>query len=241
MSNIYNDGTYLAKNSDWHASDSVWKASQICRILEKNSIDVNSVCEIGCGAGEVLRLVQSGMQGSVTATGYDISPQAYKIFSSKTLQEDAQPPLRYVLGDLLADDLAEFELVLAIDVFEHVENYIGFLQELRSKAKYFVFHVPLDLSCQSVARPSKLSDIREAVGHLHYFTKDTALKTIEYSGYLIEDWFYTRGSLELPARGWKSNLANIPRRAISVFSEDISARILGGYSIMVLARSGQDS
>ena len=241
MNNIYEDGTYLKKNSDWHASDSAWKASQICSILEKNAIDVKNVCEIGCGAGEVLRLVQSGMQGSVTATGYDISPRAYKISSRKIPQENLQASLRYILGDLLADNSAEFELVLAIDVFEHVENYIGFLQKLRSKAKYFVFHVPLDLSCQSVARPSKLSDIREAVGHLHYFTKDTALKTIEYSGYSIEDWFYTCGSLELPARGWKSNFANIPRRAISVFSKDMSARIMGGYSIMVLARSGQES
>ena len=45
-----------------------------------------------------------------------------------------------------------FDLLLMLDVFEHVEDYIGLLRAVRSKAKQKLFHIPLDLSVQSVLR-----------------------------------------------------------------------------------------
>jgi len=45
-----------------------------------------------------------------------------------------------------------FDSLLCIDVFEHVEDYIGFVKTLKSKATYKIFHIPLDISVLSVIR-----------------------------------------------------------------------------------------
>ncbi len=50
----YNDGSYFAKHPTWDAEHSGWKAKNIKKILTKNNIDANKICEVGCGAGEIL-------------------------------------------------------------------------------------------------------------------------------------------------------------------------------------------
>jgi hypothetical protein len=78
--------------------------------------------------------------------------------------------------------------------------------------------------------------VRKSVGHIHYFTKETALATLTDTGYSILDYFYTGSYLELPNRGWKTNLLNIPRKFVFSFNKDLAARLLGGYSLLVLAQ-----
>jgi hypothetical protein len=131
---------------------------------------------------------------------------------------------------------AHFDIVMAIDVFEHVEDYFGFLRKLRGKAEYKIFHIPLELSVQSVLRSSIIIEGRKSVGHIHYFTKETALETLKDTGHEIIDYFYTGNSLELPNRGWKANLMKVPIRLAFFVNKDLAVRILGGFSLMVLAK-----
>ena len=55
MDSIYTNGTYLRNNPVWHADDSAWKAGHVATMLERHALAPQSVCEIGCGAGEFLR------------------------------------------------------------------------------------------------------------------------------------------------------------------------------------------
>ena len=125
---------------------------------------------------------------------------------------------------------------MAIDVFEHVEDYFSFLRKLKTKAKYKIFHIPLDLSVSTVLRSSPIIKSRQVVGHIHYFTKETALETLKDTGYEIIDYFYTSGSLELPNLGQKTNLLKIPRKLAFLVNKDLAVRLLGGYSLMVLTK-----
>ena len=228
---MYEDGTYLAKNPTWHTQDSAWKASKIAKLIEKNSLWPASLCEIGCGAGEVLNQLSIHLGSSIYFVGYEISPQAFDLCKDKSSAN-----LLFKFADLLQEDNAKFDIVIAIDVFEHVDDYLGFLRKLREKAKYKIFHIPLDLSVQSVLRSSPILKHRRTIGHLHYFTKETALATLRDTGYEIVDYFYTAGSLDLPNRGWKADLLKFPRRLAFRVNADFAVRVLGGYSLMVLAR-----
>ena len=226
---IYNDGTYLRNNPEWHADDSSWKASHIADILARNAVVPRTVCEIGCGAGEVLRSLAARLPVETRYTGYEISPQAHRLCRGKSSEN-----LQFRLANLLEEE-AYYDVAMAVDVFEHVENYFDFLRCLRRKARYKVFHIPLDLSALALVRGGPLLDIRRSVGHLHYFTKDTALAALEETGYRVVDWHYTSGRTELPNLGWKTRLLKVPREALFRVNADVAARTLGGYSLMALA------
>ena len=231
MINIYQDGTYHANNPTWGEEDSLWKAKQISRILRKNNIVPSTICEVGCGAGEILNCLASTYDADVFFSGYEISPQAHKICKKKEKQN-----LQFFLADLLVDREASFDVVMAIDVFEHVEDYFGFLRNFREKGRYKVFHIPLDLSAQAVLRCSPILRARESQGHIHFFTKETALATLKDTGYEVIDFFYTRGSLEIPNRGWRADLLKLPRRLLFSIQQDLAVRMLGGFSLLVLAK-----
>jgi SAM-dependent methyltransferase len=227
---IYTDGAYLEKNPLWHVDESPFKAKHILRMLQNNHLQPNSICEIGCGAGEVLKLLQQSMSDSCVFWGYDISPQALKMCESR-----ANEKLRFKLADLSQEEAAFFDVLLVLDVFEHVPDYLGFLNGIRSKGDLKIFHIPLDLSVQTAFRKRGLLKRRDMYGHLHYFTKETALETLKDTGYKILDYLYTPRSIELGS-GTIQKTAFLPRKLCFAINEDFAVRVLGGYSLLVLAR-----
>jgi len=229
--NIYTHGYYQEKNPTWHIEDSPWKAKQILNIIRKNNLQPNKICENGCGAGEILNQLYLQMPDNCLFFGYEISPQAFELCKQK--EKDR---LKFYLEDLLKNDTVFFDIVLCIDVLEHIEDCYDFLKSLRKKGQYKIFHIPLDISVQSVLRSFPILKARQNVGHIHYFTKETALATLEDTGYEILDYFYTAGSIDLPAKSFKSLLTKLPRKIIYKLSKDLTVRILGGYCLMVLAK-----
>ncbi len=228
---VYEDGTYLENNPTWHEENSAWKARQILRILERNGISPSTVAEVGCGAGGILVSLANVFGPDVQFSGYEISPQALALCKDKE-----KPNLHFFLQDLLAESTVSFDVLLAIDVIEHVEDCFGFLRRVRARGRYKVFHIPLDLSVQMVLRSSPLLRVREKVGHIHYFTKETALATLRDTGHEIVDHFYTRPSLERPNLGWRVNLLRLPRKLLFSLHPDLTVRILGGFSLLALTR-----
>lgn len=226
---IYIEGDYLRANPSWHVEDSKWKAQHILTMLSRHRLVPTNVGEIGCGAGEILLQLYEVLPNA-RFVGYDISPQAISL--ARTRERDR---LSFRQADLLAETVY-FDLVVAADVFEHVDDYLGFLRALHGKSSWTVFHIPLDLSALNLARRSYIGRAREQLGHLHHFTADTALSTLRLTGYETIDWFYTAGAIDIPHNGGLSWLLNLSRRAGRHLSPDITARMLGGFSLLVLAR-----
>jgi hypothetical protein len=225
---IYRDGCYLERNPSWHLEDSLWKAKQIQKILLRNKLSPASFCEIGCGAGEVLRQL-SQEYGEAEFNGFELSPQAFELCKQREGQR-----LKFFNEDLLKRD-DYYECALCIDVFEHVEDYLGFLRELRKKANYKIFHIPIDIYAVAAVRESMIKS-RQVWGHLHYFSKETAVATLKDCGYDIIDGFYTASFEELPSKTWKSRMIRLPRKILFRLSPRWSVRLLGGCSYLVLAR-----
>ncbi|MBI5960299.1 MAG: methyltransferase domain-containing protein [Chloroflexi bacterium] len=231
MSELYLSGEYIEKNPTLHVEDSAWKTKHIVQMLQKHHLSPMTLCEIGCGAGEILRLLQLQLPPETQLYGYEISRQAYEL--CKTRENDR---LHFFCEDLLVHTIdIPYDLVLCMDVIEHVEDYMGFVRQLRSKGTYKLFHIPLEISVQTVLRASPILKGRHQYGHLHYFTRDTALATLQDTGYEIVDWFYTPVNLDL-AKTVKAKLAKLPRRLFSRLNFDLTTRILGGYSLMVLTK-----
>jgi hypothetical protein len=228
---IYTHGNYLQQNPSWHLEDSPWKAQQIIKMITRNMLSTKTICEVGCGVGGILQQLQANMNQECRLWGYDISPQAIDICQTK-----ANEKLKFELVDIKQKGDIFFDIILAIDLIEHLEDYFGFLRNIKSKSTYKIFHIPLDISVQSVLRSSPIMKLRHSVGHIHYFTKEIALEALKDSGYEVLDYFYTAGYVELPAKSIRNHIARIPRKLFYSIHQDLAVRVMGGYSLMVLAK-----
>lgn len=229
MSDMYVGGAYLYLNPTWDAEHSRWKAILIRKLLDENLVRFNKITEIGCGAGQIL-VHLSNMFPSKIFVGFDISPQAHELakkFESKNVE--------FKLGDYLKVYEDKQDVIICADVFEHVEDYFSFLKSLAKKSQLFVFHIPLDLSVVSVLIPEIILKSRRKVGHLHYFNKEIAEATLETCGYKIIDSRITAGCLEFPDPGVLGKTYWLIRKLCNYLSPSISARVFGGFSLLVLA------
>lgn len=229
MQTIYQSEVYAELNPSWHEEDSPWKARKVETILRKNAISFDKVCEVGCGTGEIMFNLAKAFPAA-RFEGYEVSPHAYQRAKYKETEK-----VTFSLGDFTVEGASDYDLLVIADVIEHVEDYIAFIKALRGKGRYKVFHIPLDLSVQSLLRGWPITKLRENVGHLHYFFKETALATLEDCGYRVIDYAYTASRLELPNQAWSSRLMRLPRRLGFSLSPDLTVRLLGGYSLLVLA------
>lgn len=230
-SDIYQNGEYLRRNPTWDVEDSPWKAKQILRILQELDVHAHTIGEVGCGAGEILVNLQRAMSEDCVFQGYDISPQAIELCKLKSNER-----LHFAQGDLLKEADIHWDLLLVIDVVEHVEDYLGFMRAVKDKATYKVFHIPLELFVLSALHSGFLRKQRQNSGHLHYFTKDILLQVFDDLDYDVLDARYTPGFLVSRGHGWKDDLLHIPRRICFPLHKDLTVRIFGGYSLLVLAR-----
>ena len=170
------NGSEVFDNNRWHEKDSPWKAKNIFKILEKNYLSPRSVCEIGCGSEEVLRYLASYFDSNTEFVGYETSAEAFAICKTK---EEAN--IHYKLDNLLSLDV-HYDLVMAINVLNHVTDYLGFLSQLRSKGEYKVFHIPLETTIYSVLRSTHFQKRNPAGIYKHSFSKETAICTLKGTG-----------------------------------------------------------
>jgi len=229
---IYTSGQYQIDTPSWHVEDSPWKAEKILMMLRRNSIIPRTICEVGCGAGEILYQLQIKMDDKCEFWGYELSPYAFSL-----CQKKGNNRLHFFLQDILELEVRSgfFDLMLLIDLIEHIENYMDFLRKIKKSATYMLFHIPLELSIDSVLR-NKLFEHRMRVGHLHYFNREIALHALQEAGFSVMDHFYTFGSAALPAKSAKARLGRVLRKMFTAVSEDFAARTAGGAGLMVLAR-----
>jgi len=233
LSDRYLNGRYLDANPEWHVPDAAWKALKIAKMIEKFDLAPATVCEVGCGAGEILRQLWLTRRNQARFVGYEISRDAHRLASTRSA-----PGLEFRLQDA-ASDTDYYDLMLLMDVIEHVPDCVGFLQGLRTKASWTILHIPLELSLQAIARPKRLLRSRTTLGHLHFFTAELALATVREGGFEIVDSLYTSGGIERPPQSRLAHLARGPRRLLRQLGEPFAARTVGGFALLVLAKANR--
>jgi SAM-dependent methyltransferase len=230
MANMYTDGRYLAESPGWHAGDAPFKAKHVCDLIDRNRLKVETLVDVGCGAGFVSREVARHLP-STEVTGFEISADA------ATLWPDNRPAnLKYHHGDYLSEERHD-DLVLLLDVFEHVPDYMGFLKALSHRADRFIFNVPLDLWMLSLLVDHQV-EARRRYGHLHYFSRATALATLADTGYKVVDEQLAPAfdGLDPTVRKQSRALRALhPARRIGFrISPSVTAKTIGGVCMFVL-------
>ena len=225
---IYSDATYLSQNRTWHEEDSPYKVRQIAKLVERNRLHFASLADIGCGAGLVAELL-ARQYPKATVNGYDVSDDAQTFWAKR----DA-PNLEFFHADY-ARSGRRYDLATCLDVFEHVEDYYGFIRSVSAHSDHIIFNIPLDMSVIKLISPG-IRRARETVGHLHYFNRYTALQTLQDCGLEVVDSFLANPFFQTLPRNPLQVVLALPRMALALISKRLCATLLGGHSLMVLAR-----
>lgn len=241
---IYINGDYLSKNPLWHADESPWKVQEILRVLKRNHLNPRTICEVGCGAGENLHLLQKNLDQDCVFQGYEISPQAFEMCKSKENER-----LHFHLADFTQERDGFHDLILVMDVVEHLEDYHTFLRNIHPKSRYKIIQLPLDLSVRSVLL-GQVGQFRQQFGHLHYFTKELALQMLDDLGYKVLDYFYTAEPEGKWLQNWKNlpvllkckkllgsilrTMLRLPGKLSFKANEDLAERIWGQWRLLIL-------
>jgi SAM-dependent methyltransferase len=221
------NGEYFKKHPTWHVEYSPWKANNIHHMIERHKLSPKTICEVGCGAGEVLRQLQLKIGPDCAFSGYDVAPPAIEIAKTKENER-----LRFGLADFGEIETGPLDMLLILEVVDHVEDYLGFLRMLKQRAEWKLFSFSLDISVQSAFRKGLFTQRREVHNHIHHFNQETALGALRYTGYEIVDYYY-------PPTLAFSKLAKLAKPIRSTFftlAPELTVRLFGGYSLLILAR-----
>ncbi|MGH2564849.1 MAG: class I SAM-dependent methyltransferase [Ginsengibacter sp.] len=229
QNNIYVNGDYLDRNPTWGKEDSLWKAKEIHKIIQRNQLHPDSIIEVGCGFGEILIHLSKLCKEVSSIKGYDISPQAIA-----EAQKHTTDRVLFYNTDFAKENNTSFGLILVIDVIEHIPDYLEFLKSIAGKGKDFIFHIPLDISCRTILKPHVLLQQRNDVGHLHYFTRDHVEWILSDMGFVIKDWHYTLSETDRnKAHTIKQWIKKNIRKFSFFLTKEISVKLWGGYSVMI--------
>lgn len=237
MENLYTTGKYIKQNPGYHIEDSEFKSNNFIKILKKNDFNfhqIHNVIDVGCGAGIILKIFQNSnlFNNKTNFKGFDINNEIIN-FANK----EKNKTLNFYCEDFFkSNSYGESDLIICADVYEHIEDYIGFLKKLLPSGKFFLFNIPLDISVRTLLTNKVINENFKKVGHLHFFNKNIARSLLEYCNYDIIDTLYAKNFLALKKKSFKQKLLSIPVKIFDKISEDLSASIFGGYSLVVLAK-----
>ena len=228
----YSKGSYFA-NSTRHGEDAQFKATGFCklftRVARQFNIQPTTYVDVGCGSGDVVRLISRSLQESgfnlTQVKGYDVSPH---------VSELDQLGVEYIQGDF-CESTEVVDLVTLFDVFEHVPEPIEFIRSVAQKCKFIGFHIPLDNSLNVAMRDMFRKKLRNP-GHLIFMDSVYALNLLALASVRVIDYEYSFGFLAPSGHDTMLSKAMLPiRLAIARLNPWLLSKTLGGASLLVIA------
>ena len=134
-------------------------------------LEFSDVIDISCGAGQLLSEIKEKL-GKDLLFGTEFTEKAVEINRKKHVD------MKFVTFDLENDPpLPKRDLVLCIDVLEHINNDQIALEKLRLMTnKYLIIAVPLGRVSNSE---------RESLGHIHGYKPNEFLSKLISAGFII--------------------------------------------------------
>ena len=238
MKNIYESGKYIKLNPNYHVEDSKFKANNFIKILKKNKIsndEIKTIVDLGCGSGDIIKFLKKKkfFNTNTKFYGFDINQDAIDLAKDKEAED-----LIFSNENFFENELnGNTDLIICADVYEHVEDYISFLKKMVHAGKFFLFNIPLDISVRSILNRKQIPQSYKNFGHVHFFNKNITKLMLRHCDFEIIDTIYAKNFLDhLKKDSLKRMIYFLPVMLFDMISEDLSANLFGGYSLVVLAK-----
>jgi len=255
MGDIYNDNTYISNNPNLHREDSDFKFDQIARLFEVYPLPETKVkiLDVGGGAGDLgykvaEYFVSQGL--SVEFVALDLSSEMLSV------QAKCNPHIDRTLNCSIQDCPEDgFDIVLMIDVIEHVPEKDAVARRLNEISKFIVYNIPIEINAVDLIRNVKMggrlyAEQTRSIGHVHFFSFAKAKRFIDKHHLSVERFFrpYYDLMLESQAPQYVEVRKSRYRRTELKFSRWVdnnmpwlSSRLLqGSMYALVAAKTGDD-
>jgi cyclopropane fatty-acyl-phospholipid synthase-like methyltransferase len=194
MTDIYNDNSYLEKNPSLHTEDSKFKFQNIKRFLSSIEVKNNriKILDIGGGAGIIGKLVLEHFQESgivVTFHSLDLSTQMLKI------QLKNNPQIKKIINCSINEcPKSNYDLVLMIDVIEHIEEKEDSAKILNKLGKNIIYNIPIEINFFDILKYLKsffryYKRQKERWGHIHFFSFTSSQSFLRRHYKIIDSYF----------------------------------------------------
>ncbi len=162
------------------------------------------ILEVGCGSGNVLRVLKAVADGRGSVEGLEVSAPAAAAARIRT----GLPITNAYLADLHAPK--RYDVIAAFDVLEHISDEHAVLQQMRERVTdggRVILTVP--------AHPALWSAFDVASEHMRRYTAVALTRALTKAGFEIEYLTYFM-SLLYPAMWLRRNLIKSDKRALAV-------------------------
>jgi ubiquinone/menaquinone biosynthesis C-methylase UbiE len=197
--NMYSTGEYIRKNPTLDAEDTTWKITKIIPLVDEFTNQFSEakvkILDVGGGAGLFLKGISDYLSSKnirVEQYALDLSMEMLRI------QKENNPDIKtFFEGSIekTSFDGKEIDLVLMIDVIEHVPDAVQALKELSRISKYAIFKVPLENNLYyNFLNLIKTGGLRryitEKVGHINFYNfKELKKQIATHTGEIIRYYF----------------------------------------------------
>jgi ubiquinone/menaquinone biosynthesis C-methylase UbiE len=194
MTDIYNDNSYLEKNPSLHTEDSKFKFQNIKRFLSSIEVKNNriKILDIGGGAGIIGKLVLEHFQESgivVSFHSLDLSTQMLKI------QLKNNPQIKKIINCSINEcPKSNYDLVLMIDVIEHIEEKEDSAKILNKLGKNIIYNIPIEINFFDILKYLKsffryYKRQKKRWGHIHFFSFTSSQSFLKRHYKIIDSYF----------------------------------------------------
>lgn len=222
---------YLSLNPDWHWEDAPRKFHEITQILPLEKYD--RMLDIGCGIGVLTRIIADYYRcGDIT--GLDISKTAIE----KATELDKAGQVNWVKGDIfsLTSNIV-YDVVLCVDVIEHLKEVNKFFKVVRGLAKLMVVRLPIEQTIlNSLMRTLLIKDeyerLEKKYGHINHFTPVAIKKLLKQLDFEILDY----KAFSIPPRTslWLDFFRRLESLTIASVP-DLTLRLFGGFLVLLIS------
>lgn len=191
----FNEQTYIANNPTLALEDVEYKFYYIQQLLQKIEVSNNKVTilDVGGGGGFLGRMICDYFFKQGKSIEFHILDVSQKMIE---VQKNNNPYVskshNCYLEDLNVD--TKFDLVLMIDVIEHIPNKDEASSMLQKISKYTIYNIPTEVNLIDVLRnlymKNKYFKLQtETLGHLHFFSYLSAFNHFNKYFKPIESFF----------------------------------------------------
>ncbi len=197
---------------------SKWKTKKIIQIISKSQIaKINSVLEFGCGPAYILKSISKELKIQ-KSYGIDISHSMLK-----NAKKNFPKAKYYEMADLSKFN-KKMDLILFIDVLEHLPNPKKILNQAIKISKYQFIKVPLENTLiRNFARYIGLNK-KSPEGHINFWSKKEFLKNLSKWNLKIMNYYHGNPpkDLQFYNKGYKKEKG---LRKFFAYSYDICSKI----------------